>query len=449
MAGKGAPIGEPDGVREGVTPEPVDNVVPFSTAERKDRAKSRKTKSQKANSAHIVLAQAVMTVLESRGHRLLFTEAGPYRYRDGLWHWLDDRTLKGWLDTALEEGARGLKLESTTRLISEARNYIIRSPDLQMASPPFDRHGMVPTASGLFCPIKRTLLLSAPEHYCTWQIPFEYRPEAICPMWERMLDDAFADRPPAVRAQYIALLQEMLGMGLVDIRAKALSRAAIFQGTSNCGKSDMIEVMAGLFGPRHNTTPLDRLDTNHGLMTFVKRLPWVLHEAFDQTKWHLSSTVKSIISCEQIQINVKNGGIFSHAPTGPVFWGTNNPPQFKEATSAITNRVVIVECRRKFDEDHPVGAAVVARTAGLAKPSQLVLATEMEGVLAWAIDGLLRAQARGYYLDPERGQGSRRGSPQGQQHRRRVPRRGGGLSPRQHGVGARLQRRLCLMVGRA
>lgn len=45
--------------------------------------------------------------------------------------------------------------------------------------------------------------------------------------------------------------------------------------------------------------------------------------------------------------------------------------------------------------------AIVARAQGLDKPSKLVLRDEMPGVLAWAVEGLLRAKPRGYFLRPD------------------------------------------------
>ena len=136
-------------------------------------------------------------------------------------------------------------------------------------------------------------------------------------------------------------------------------------------------------------------------MPFVHRVPWVLHEAFDAGKWFLSSTVKAIISGDSIQVNMKGGKLFTIEPTVPIFWGANADPQFKEATKAITNRIAVMECRREFDEDNPVGAAAEARRRGFDKPSSLVLATEMEGVLAWAIEGLKRLLGRGHFVLPE------------------------------------------------
>ena len=242
-------------------------------------------------------------------------------------------------------------MESANRLINEARAYILRELALRRRDVPFDMHGCVPTQSGLVNPRTGVVQAPAPGHYCTWRVEPVYDPAATCPNWLRMLEDVFADRPEAVRAEYVQLLQEMLGAGLVDAKPKSLSKALILQGGSNYGKSGLLDVMSGLFGVVVNTTPLEALEGAHGLMPFAYRVPWVLHEAFDQAKWHMSSVVKAIFSGDGVQINVKHGPLLTRKVTVPIFWGTNNPPQFKEATKAITNRIAVVECRREFDED--------------------------------------------------------------------------------------------------
>ena len=203
---------------------------------------------------------------------------------------------------------------------------------------------------------------------------------------------------PEERAATIGVIQELLGAGLVDDKPRELSRALVFQGGSNFGKSGLLEVMGGLFGQDVNTTPIEALEGTHGMMGFIKRRPWVLHEAFDQRKWHFSSDVKTIITGEPVNINVKNGPILSQRVYAPIFWGTNYPPQFKESTRAITNRMVVIECRREFMPNKPVGAAKEARRLGLGKPSNLVLRDELPGLLAWAVVGLQRALKRGHLI---------------------------------------------------
>ncbi len=216
-----------------------------------------------------------------------------------------------------------------------------------------------------------------------------------------MLDDVFADREPTERAQTICVIQELLGAGLIDQKPRALSRALIFQGGSNFGKSGLIDVLSGLFGADVNSSNLELLEGPHGMMAFIKRRPWVLHEAFDQRKWHFSSKVKEVVTGDPVQVNIKNGPILTIRIRAPIFWGSNHPPQFKESTRAITNRLAVIKCNREFFEDKPVGAAVEARRLGFSKPSELVLKHELQGVLAWAVVGLKRALERGRLLMPK------------------------------------------------
>jgi hypothetical protein len=73
----------------------------------------------------------------------------------------------------------------------------------------------------------------------------------------------------------------MLGVSLLDVKPKALTKALITVGDSNSGKTMLVEVMSGLLTDEPIATPLDALSGPHGLMEFVRRAPWTLHKAFD------------------------------------------------------------------------------------------------------------------------------------------------------------------------
>jgi len=351
---------------------------------------------------HIRLGTAVVDIIQARGQDLMFTEKAAYRYYDGLWSMATDG-LTFLLNVEIEHGAKAMGMTSNSKLISETRQWIQRQKKLcrEHADIKWDAHGMVPTKSGLVNPRTGEVRQMRPDDYCTWRIEAEYDEHAKCPWWLQMLEDCFADRSKEERAATIAVIQELLGAGLVDDKPRELSRALIFQGGSNFGKSGLLEVLSGLFGSEVNATSIEELEGAHGMMKFVKRSPWVLHEAFDQRKWHFSSSVKAIITGEPISVNIKNGPMLSIRVKAPIFWGTNHPPQFKEATKAVTNRLTVIECKREFLEDKPVGAAIEARRLGLGKPSNLVLGTEMPGLLAWAVVGLQRALKRGRLLPTE------------------------------------------------
>jgi putative DNA primase/helicase len=345
---------------------------------------------------HVILGGCVISVIRSRGQDLMFTEKAAYRYSDGLWSMATDG-LSFWLNYEIELAAKYFRQSSTNKLIAEARGWIQRQDDLcrKHNEIEWDAHGMVPTKTGLVNPRTGECRPIRPDDYCTWRIEAEYDPAAECPWWLTMLNDVFADRSEEERAATIVVIQDLLGVGLIDDKPREVSRALVFQGGSNFGKSGLLEVLGGLFGREVNSTTIEALEGAHGKMGFLKRLPWILHEAFDQRKWHFSSDVKTIVTGEPIYVNIKNGPMLSFRVRAPIFWGTNHPPQFKESTRAVTNRLVVIECKREFFEDHPVGAAKEAFRRGLAKPSSLVLNEEMPGLLAWAMVGLKRALERG------------------------------------------------------
>jgi P4 family phage/plasmid primase-like protien len=347
------------------------------------------------NATHIKVGDNMIRVIKDRGDAMIFMDKTSWYYADGLWT-MDATDRPGWLKVGIEKSIMAGGYSSSRKLRDEVLAWIQIRPEFWRKEVKWDQHGMVPTRSGLVDPRTLELIKMQPEHYATWRIECEYEKEAKCPHWLRMLEDVFEDRKPDVRAATIAVIQELLGAGLIDRKPRGLSKALIFHGGSNFGKSGLLEVLGGLFGQEVNGTGLKTLEGPHGMMGFIRRMPWVLHEAFDQREWHFSSSVKAIVTGEPIQINIKNGPLITRRIDAPIFWGTNHPPQFKESTKAIVNRIVVIDCRREFIEGEAVGAAIAAIKKKYEKPSALVLAEEMPGLLTWALQGLQRALERGF-----------------------------------------------------
>ncbi len=222
---------------------------------------------------HVRLGKAVVEIIQARSPRqdLMFTEKAAYRYHDGLWSMATDG-LTFWLNMELEHGAKAMGMTSNAKLISEARSWIQRQKKLcrEHAEIAWDAHGLVPTKSGLVDPRTGECRPMRPDDYCTWRIETEYDPIAVCPWWLQMLEDVFADRSAEERADTIGVIQELLGVGLIDDKPRELSRALIFQGGSNFGKSGLLEVLSGLFGTDFNSTSIEALEGTHGMMAFVK-----------------------------------------------------------------------------------------------------------------------------------------------------------------------------------
>jgi hypothetical protein len=360
------------------------NIVHLKEVREKVAAKA-KVVAQHNKKKFKIIAEAVKAKLAGR---LLFDEKHiAWVYERGLWSPVDD--FKDWIDIQTQDACNALGIVCDNRLASEVRGDIGRDPDLQRADIPWDQHGKVPAANGLVDPVSLELTEWLPEHYCTWRLSCAFVRHADRWMWERMLHDCFVGQ-----ADCIDSLQELLGCGLIDKKPRGLQRALILHGGENCGKSAILEVFRALFRSAI-VVSIDSVDGAHGLMPFRYRRPWIVSEAFKQGVWHPSATVKTLITGEEIAVNIKNGPIVPVRWLGPVFWATNHPVQFKESTQAIVSRILPIHCRAAFDDKKPVGVALWAREAGFSGPADIIVSREIEGVLAWAMVGLQRALARG------------------------------------------------------
>jgi phage/plasmid-associated DNA primase len=388
-------------------PEPVSVAAkparPSATVHKLDDArkpKEPKPKSQKVveeKKMHITIAQTVVSVLAEAGTPILVVGDQLWRYNDGIWTAPDNRGRHE-LDVQIETCIRALAdVVSSNRLVIEVRGWILRDPEIHYDTIVWDDHGQIAVRGGLIHPVTQAFTPADPKQHVTARIDCEFVPGAACPTWSTMLAATFADRDEAVLADTIGLVQEVLGTALIEEKSKALSRALVIHGLSNTGKTDLIKTMSGLLTDRPISTPFSGLDGTHGLMEFVRKAPWVLHEAFNSGKWHLSDIVKSILSGDPVQINVKNSALITTRIRQPIFWGTNYPPQFKEASRAIINRMIVVTTSVVFEPKAPIGVAVLARQAGYSEPSELILATEKPGLLNWALEGLRRALERGHF----------------------------------------------------
>lgn len=363
-------------------------------AGKKESEKEKGEKKPKGPPIHLVLGPGIVKSLRDRDEDLLFTDEYPWHFQDGLWKRMNLLEIKDFLSREAETGCRALSVHSTQKIISETRSWVSRAPNLYRSSVQWDSHGKIPTKSGLLDPLTLELTPLTPDDYATYQIPCRYDPDKECPHWEQMLWDMFPNNQ-----ETIDIIQELFGVALLDKKPRTLMRALVLVGPSNSGKSNVLNVVGDLLTDKVNSTPFEMLENAHGKTEFARRAPWILHEAFDQSKWHFSAEVKALLSGDDVLINLKNGPVYTRRFTSPVFWGTNSPPQFKEASRAIENRLVIINCHVVFDTKSRKGIAEVAHQKGFDSPYRFVVTAEREGILNWAIKGMKRAIDRGHLLD--------------------------------------------------
>jgi phage/plasmid-associated DNA primase len=373
-------------------------------AERVKREKAQPAQADKEDKTpkHIILAKTVIGALELKGEPLMtvldeMDERELWRYRGGLW------ARKTSIDMDVQEAADSLKIHMTNRLRSEVRGAVLSDLGIfkMKREVRWDEHGYIPAADCLVDWRTGDVYPYQPKHYATWALPHAYDPGARCPMWEAALDAFFRDKPAEERVQYARLIQEVAGAALLTRKPRGLARALILHGPQNAGKSQVLHVLQGLLSTTAIAQPLSSLEGEHGTVPFAYHRPWVLHEAFNQAKWVMSDKTKQLITQEQVLINIKRGAQFLHVYRGSVFWATNHPPTFRDASQAIVKRLLTVPCNAGFDDRVPEGIAAQAIKEGFSNIAEYILAHEGPGLLNWAIEGLRRAYDRGQFDPPE------------------------------------------------
>lgn len=136
----------------------------------------------------------------------------------------------------------------------------------------------------------------SPDNHVLSMVPYSYKPEAKCPMWEHFLEEVLPD----INSRMI--LQEYLGIIFVDRKKTSLEEMLILYGTGSNGKSVVYQTIKGILGEDNiSVTPLEDLvngaRVEHNIASIDGKL---LNYCSELGKKELSGRkVKSLVSGEE------------------------------------------------------------------------------------------------------------------------------------------------------
>jgi putative DNA primase/helicase len=225
-----------------------------------------------------------------------------------------------------------------------------------------------------------------PSFFSTFALDYDIVPNPGPPSkWLRFLDQLWPDEPDCV-----ATLQEFMGYFLTQDTSQ--QKILLMVGPSRCGKGTISKVMRGLVGERNVTWPsASGLKTNFGLQSLVGKSLAILADA--QLNRHddtLVERLKSISGEDEITIDRKYADPITVKLTTRFVILSNDLPRLKDPSGALANRFIIL----RFTVDF-VGREDTTLLARLLE--------ERSGILAWAVEGWKRLQARGRFIQPESG----------------------------------------------
>jgi putative DNA primase/helicase len=228
-----------------------------------------------------------------------------------------------------------------------------------------------------------------PSFFSRNALDYAFDPQAPPPrFWLEFLGQLWPKDVEAIRA-----LQEFFGYLLTgDTR---LQKILMLVGPRRSGKGTIARVLRALIGLCNVCSPtLASLATNFGMWPLLGRTVAIISDARLSGRTDVAVIVERLLS-----VSGEDAQTIDRKHLPPVTTKlavrfvilTNELPKLSDPSGALAGRLILLRLVTSFygQED----TALTDR-----------LLTELPGILLWSIEGWLRLQQRGYYLQPKSGQ---------------------------------------------
>ncbi|MFO0323128.1 MAG: phage/plasmid primase, P4 family [Bacteroidota bacterium] len=211
------------------------------------------------------------------------------------------------------------------------------------------------------------------DDFLTYQLPFDYNPNATAPIFTAYLNRVLPDK----QAQNI--LAEFLGYVFTDTSTLKLEKALLLYGDGANGKSVFFEVVTALLGIENTSNhSLENLtnETGYHRATIANKLVNYASELNGKLE---ASIFKQLVSGEPVVARLPYGNPFTIRKYAKLIFNCNKLPSDVEHTNAYFRRFLIIP----FDVTIPENE----RDSEL---PQRIINSELSGVFNWVLDGLKR-----------------------------------------------------------
>ena len=224
-------------------------------------------------------------------------------------------------------------------------------------------------------PQKTILRAFNSKDFITYQLPFNYDPEARAPIFQKYLDEVLPD----IERQKV--LAEYLGFVFMKHGNKTLKeeKALVLYGSGANGKSVFYEVVNALLGEENTSNySLSSITDEKGYHR-AKLANKLVNYASEINGKLEASVFKQLVSGEPVEARLPYGQPFTLKNYAKLIFNSNELPKEVEHTNAFFRRFLIIP----FDVTIPPEK----RDSNL---HNKIIDTELSGVFNWVLDGLNR-----------------------------------------------------------
>lgn len=330
--------------------------------------------------------EQVLNIAQLNNWGMCKNQAFVYLYNGAYWNVLDNIELQVFLGNAAEK----MGIDKFDARLYTFREQLYKQ-FLAVANLPKPEQPMetvfINLKNGTFeiSPDKQILRPPHQSDFITYQLPFEYDPEAKAPIFKAYLDKV----QPDIDRQKI--LAEYLGYLFVKRITLPLEKTLMLFGPGANGKSVFFEVVNALLGGTENVSSysLQSLTNENGYYRAMLANKLVNYASEINGKLE-NSIFKQLVSGEPVEARLPYGEPFTLSDYAKMIFNCNELPIVTDHTLAYFRRFLIVP----FD-------VTIAETEQDKHLAQKIIKKELSGVFNWVLNGLKRLLSQGDFTRSE------------------------------------------------
>lgn len=215
---------------------------------------------------------------------------------------------------------------------------------------------------------------SDPEDFITVVANVRYDPEAVCPTWEKTVQEIFLDHP-----ELVDYIQRVLGYCLTGLTHEHVMW--FWFGTGANGKSTLINTFTALMGGMAAATSFSTFDEKgeserHDALAGLRGKRFVAATEGERGRKLAEAKIKTVVSSDAIRCRFLHNNFFEYKPSYKVILATNHLPELRGTDMGLWRRVHMVPFSQTFEGNKRD------------KDLELKLRRELPGILNWCLAGL-------------------------------------------------------------
>jgi putative DNA primase/helicase len=346
----------------------------------------------KINNKHylVITIEKLIEIANSNHWGLCKNHDFIYIYNSAYWSDIDKETFQKFLGEVSEK--MGVPIFSAKHFTFREQLYKQFLSTAYLPTPQIDKNTvLINLKNGTFkISTQGTQLIKFNRtDFLTYQLPFEFNPQAKAPIFETYLNKVLPDKDrQKVLAEYLGFV--FIKNGSNNMKEE---KALILYGSGANGKSVFFEIVNALLGEINTSTYSLQSLTNENGYFRAKIANKLVNYASEINGKLESSLFKQLVSGEPVEARLPYGEPFTLKQYAKLIFNCNELPKDVEHTNAYFRRFLIIP----FDVTIPPHE----------QDKQLhtkIIESELSGVFNWVLEGLNRLLNQKHFTECEAAQ---------------------------------------------